>query len=77
MSLLNLCQIARMAETILKFDEASRHVLREVRLHPDDYVQLVREVGTIAQPWDRQETLFGLPVVVDAAAPRLPRKTTP
>jgi hypothetical protein len=47
----------------------------EYRLHPEDYSELVSQsVCLVEQPWDRPERIFGLRIVVDPEAPRLPRK---
>jgi hypothetical protein len=47
----------------------------EYRLHPEDFDELVRQsVSLVEQPWDRPERIFGLRIVVDPDAPRLPRK---
>lgn len=75
MSLIDKVRIAKAAMALNVHDEGFRAVATELRLHPDDYAELLREVRTIARPWN-MPPLAGIPVVVDVDAPRLPRKGT-
>lgn len=78
MSAPELTKIIQAAEAIHRHGKDLRASAKEIRLHPDDYDELVRDsLCPIAHPWDRPETLYGLPVFVDEAAPRLPRRPKP
>ena len=46
-----------------------------IRLHPDDYEALLRQVPMLKNA-SENERLRGLPVFIDESAPKLPRKNS-
>lgn len=73
--------IDRMRKLAAAMDDAERRLApyrapRVIKLHPDDYKALREQVEPmLTQPAPGAADSFGgVPVVIDEAAPRLPRK---
>lgn len=70
--------ITSMLAAVKKAEEIGRPAT-EYRMHPDDYEALKAQTKDQRfYPADRQpDSVFGLRIVLDVDAPRLPRRVTP